>query len=84
MSSSEDNRGLDLIKLAALSRIPRCLDCPRHKTLLARVESGGPSQAPLPSVPVGCNHLHCAPIAARYARNDEQLGLLPFDNALAC
>jgi hypothetical protein len=79
MSSLDGDRGLDMIRLTALGRIPRCRDCSRHKTLSNRVETGISSQAPLPAIPAKCTQLHCAPIAVKYGTHEER----SFDKALA-
>jgi len=83
MSSTDGDRGLDMIRLTALGRIPRCRDCSRHKTLSSRVETGVLTQSPLPAIPTKCTQLHCAPIAAKYGNHDGRIGDSPFDEALA-
>jgi hypothetical protein len=53
--------GIDSLRLEALGRIPRCMDCPRYKALAA-----GRRRSELPEVPTGCTFVVCAPLAGEH------------------
>ena len=62
----------DDLRLLALSRIPRCAACSRFRALRETHENGAALETPLPPSPEGCDTPYCAPLAARYALEDER------------
>lgn len=60
-------RGLDALRLVALSRIPRCASCPRFHALYRAYESSAMLGNTLPTAPAACYHQVCDPLVQRFA-----------------
>jgi hypothetical protein len=60
----------DSLRLMALGRIPRCVDCPRYRALVDGHQECSMGRVPrvvMPAVPGYCHFQVCAPMAARLA-----------------
>lgn len=60
------NRDMDHLRLLGISRIPRCVDCPRLPVLAAAVRRSPGGAAPLPDACDDCRHEVCRPLISRY------------------